>query len=112
MTEYNSAKEEILDRYSIDEMRKIVDEGCVANTAADHTEFAQTIKFFDDYENEILGFIADVLGEEHNEELWDKNRCDVKGYKNETTWNYIEVLSAIVVSEFDEKNGITKKEDD
>ena len=40
MTEYTSAKAEIIDRYSIDDMRKIIEDGCNTGQVHHHIYFS------------------------------------------------------------------------
>ena len=95
---YNSVKES----YDIDTLREIVEYGCSGGSANQHIYYSQTIAFFDEHEDEIVEYIADILGDEYNEELWNNNPCHITGYKNDTTWCYIELVASQIVAEYED----------
>ena len=55
---FNTVKES----YDIDTLREIVEHGCASGVAHQHIYYSDTIKFFDNYEDEIIEYIADTLG--------------------------------------------------
>jgi len=93
MTEYTSAVEEIRATYDEATLLKIKEQGCRSGAAEKHNVPSQTNSFFDKYEVEIKGYIANELGDEYNHELWCNNSCDLKGYKNASTWTFIECVA-------------------
>ena len=95
---YNSVKES----YDIDTLREIVEHGCQSGVAHDHIYYSDTIEFFDTNEDEIVEYIADTLGGEFNEELWTNNPCNITGYKNDTTWTYVELLASHLIDEYED----------
>ena len=70
--------------------------------AHDHIYYRDTIKFFDEYEDEIVEYIADTLGGEFNEELWCNNPCNITRYKNDTVWCFIELVASLLVDEYED----------
>ena len=100
MTNYafNSVKES----YDIDTLREIVEHGCVSGVAHDHIYYSETLSFFDNYEDEIVEYIADTLGGEFNEELWTNNPCNITGYKNDTVWTFVELVASQLVDEYED----------
>ena len=97
-TAYNSVQSS----YDIDTLREIVEHGCASGVAFDHIYYHQTLSFFDNYEDEIIEYIADNYGGEINEELWNNNPCNITGYKNDTTWLYVELLASQLVDEYED----------
>ena len=95
---YNSVKES----YDIDTLREIVEYGCSSGIANQHIYYSETVSFFDEHEDEIIEYIADTLGGEFNEELWNNNPCHINGYKNDTTWCYIELVASQLVAEYED----------
>ena len=95
---FNSVKES----YDIDTLREIVEHGCVSGVAHQHIYYSQTLSFFDNYEDEIIEYIADTLGGEFNEELWTNNPCNITGYKNDTTWCFVELVASQLVCEYED----------
>ena len=98
-----SAFETIQESYDLETLREIVEHGCVSGVAHDHIYYSDTIKFFDEYEDEIFEYIADTLGGEFNEELWCNNPCNITGYKNDTTWTYIELVASQLIDEYEDQ---------
>ena len=101
MTEYLSAYETIKKEYDIDTLREIRDHGCSSGVANNHIYYRQTVKFFDEHEDEIFECIADTLGGEYNEEIWNRNPCHINGYKNDIVWVYIELVSDELIQQYE-----------
>ena len=97
-TAYESVKES----YDIDTLIEIVEHGCSSGVAHDHIYYSETLSFFDNYEDEIIEYIADTLGGEFNEELWNNNPGNIAGYKNDTTWTYVELVASQLVDEYED----------
>ena len=97
-----SAFETIQETYELETLREIVEHGCVSGVAHDHIYYSDTIKFFDEYEDEIIEYISDTLGGEFNEELWTNNPCNITGYKNDTVWTFVELVASQLVDEYED----------
>ncbi len=96
-TAYNSVKES----YDIDTLREIVEHGCVSGVAHDHIYYSETLSFFDNYEDEIVEYITDMLGGESNEQIWIDNPCNIDGYKNDSVWVYVELVANQIICEYE-----------
>ena len=97
-----TALETIQDTYDIDTLREIVEHGCASGVAHDHIYYADTIKFFDDYEDEITDYITDNFGSEMLVELFSNNEGNLRGYKNDIVWTYIELIACSIVDEYED----------
>ncbi len=97
-----NAFDSVRDSYDIDTLREIVNHGCSSGVANQHIYYSETISFFDNYEDEIIDYIGDTLGSEFNEELWNNNSCNITGYKNDTTWCYVELVASQLVDEYED----------
>ena len=97
-----SAYETIQDVYDIDTLREIRDHGCVSGVAHDHIYYSDTEKFYDQHSEEIIDYIADTLGGEHNEELWNNNPLFVEGFKNDMVWTFIEIVAGELVEQYED----------
>ena len=97
-----SAFDTIKNEYDIDTLREIVEHGCSSGVANNHIYYTQTVEFFDNNEDEIFEYIADTLGGDYNEYIWNNNPCHINGYKNETTWCYIELVSQQLIAEYED----------
>jgi hypothetical protein len=99
-----NAYESVCNSYgdNINLLREIAEHGCASGVGHDHIYYTQTTEFFDNYEDEIIEYIADTLGGEFNEELWNNNPCNITGYKNDTTWKYVELVAQQLVDEYED----------
>ena len=102
MTNYLSAFDTIRNEYDIDTLREIRDHGCAKGVANNHIYYTETVSFFDKHEDEIIEYIADTLGGEINESIWDNNTCHINGYKNEIVWTYIELVADILIEQYED----------
>ena len=97
-----NAFETIKETYDIETLREIEEYGCSSGVAHDHIYYSDTLTFFDHFEDEIVEYIADMLGGEFNEELWNNNPCNLVGYKNDTVWCFIELVASQIVAEYED----------
>ena len=102
MTNYLSAFDTIKNEYDIDTLREIRDHGCVSGVANNHIYYTQTVKFFYEHEDEMIEYIADTLGGEYSEAIWNNNTNHINGYKNDIVWNYIELVANDLVNEYED----------
>ena len=97
-----SAYDSMRDSYpGIEDLREIVKHGCQSGVAHQHLYYSQTVSFFDNYEDEIIEYIADTLGDESNEQIWIDNPCNIVGYKNATVWVYVELVASQLIDEYE-----------
>ena len=101
MTNYLTAFDTIKNEYDIDTLREIRDHGCSSGVANNHIYYTQTRDFFDIHEDEMIEYLADTLGGEYNEEVWNRNPCHINGYKNDIVWSYIELVANTLVEEYE-----------
>ena len=99
---FSSAIESIKDTYSIDTLREIVEHGCASGVAHDHIYYADCIKFYDTYEDEITDYIVDNFGSEMLVELFSNNEGNLRGYKNDLVWTYIEMIASTIIEEYED----------
>ena len=88
-----NAINEIKETYTLEDFKEIADHGCQSGVCSQHIYYGDTIKFFDTYEDEIIEYIADNVGGDMNEQLWNDNPCNIIGYKNDTVWTFIELVA-------------------
>ena len=98
-----TAIETIKDTYDIDTLQEIVEHGCVSGVAHDHIYYADTIKFFDDYEDEMIEYITDTLGDDAVTDIWTNNPNNITGYKNDVTWSFIELVAMDIIDEYEDE---------
>ena len=102
MTERLSAYETIKKEYDIETLREIRDHGCSSGVANNHIYYTQTVKFFDEHEDELIEYISDTFGDEYNEGVWNRNPNHINGYKNDIVWSYIELVADILVQQYED----------
>jgi len=96
------AIESIKDTYSIDTLREIVEHGCASGVAHDHIYYTECIKFYDTYEDEITDYIVDNFGSEMLVELFSNNEGNLRGYKNDLVWTFIEMNASTIIEEIED----------
>ena len=96
-----NAYDTILNTYDLATCKEIVEHGCQSGVCSEHIYYGDTIKFFDTYEDEIIEYLADHLGGEVNEDLWNQNPCNITGYKNQTVWAFIELVAMTTVDQYE-----------
>ena len=97
-----TAFDSIRDTYDIDTLREIRDHGCVSGAAHDHIYYSDTTEFYDEYQDEIVNYIEDVVGAEVLTEIFQKNYDHLDGYKNDVIWTYIELVAGLLVDQYED----------
>ena len=88
-----NAVEEIKDVYDKETLKEIAHHGCQSGVCSEHIYYADTIKFFDNHEDEVVEYISDIYGTEFLVELFEDADADLGVYKNNVTWCFIEMLA-------------------
>ncbi len=83
--------------YDYDQCKEIVDHGCQSGVCSQHIYYGDTIKFFDRYENEVIHWLADQLGDDIIDEIWSRNPGYIAGFKNDIVWTFIEIVAMGIV---------------
>ena len=97
----NEARKLITDTYDYNTCKEIVSNGCVSGVCSEHIYYADTISFFDKYEDEILTEITEVLGDDTLVDLFKSGGRDLTQYKNDCVWTFIELVAMDVVTEME-----------
>ena len=101
MTNCTHAFDSIKDQYDLDTLREIVEHGCSSGVATNHIYYHQTRKFFDQNEEEIVEYISDNFGTEFLVELFSNNDANLRCYKNDVVWCFIELVAGQIIDEFE-----------
>ena len=101
MTNCNHAFDSIKESYDLDTLREIVEHGCASGVATNHIYYSQTVSFYDDNENEIIGYLDDNFGVEFLFELFKNNNAILDCYKNDVVWSFVELVAQQLVDEFE-----------
>ena len=93
-----SAIEQIKSDYDYEDAKEIVNHGCQSGVCSQYIYYAATIRFFDNYEEEITDYIITSYGTEFLANIFTANDCCLDMYKNDVTWCYIELVSDEIVN--------------
>ena len=97
------AFKELCNTYDIEDMLEIVNHGCQSGVCSQHIYYADTISFFDKYEDEIYSELEECFGVDTLVELFKEADASLTHYKNSVVWLYIEHVSSIVVITMEEE---------
>ena len=97
-----TAFDTIIDAYDYEDCKEIVNHGCKSGVCSQHIYYGDTIGFFTKYPDEITGYIRDHLGVEVIKEIFNKNDGNLDLYMNDLTWTFIELVAALVVSDYED----------
>ena len=86
--------EKLSEIYDLDECREIRDHGCALGLCHKHIHFSQTNEFFDEHEDEVIGYLMRKQGEEYPGQLFIENEYNIVCYKNDMVWCLIECWAA------------------
>ena len=99
MTDYKTAKEEILGTYSLEEFQKISEQGCYEGVASKHPTTKETNEFLDKYEEEINEYITNYIGGEFLSQTMENNDGNLVEYKHDVAYAYINLIAFEMVDE-------------
>ena len=68
-----------------------------------HIYYADTIKFFDTYEDEIVERVTDALEIDTLVSIFRQAEASLKHYKNDLVWTFIELVAMEVVDNKEEQ---------
>ena len=91
----------IKNQYTIDELNDIVEHGCSSGCAHSHIYYSDTNSFFDEYDYEIVEYVRNSIGSEFITETFDNNEGNLKGYKNDIVWTFIELYAMELIDNID-----------
>ena len=87
----------IKDQYDLDTLKEIAEHGCSSGVATNHIYYYQTVKFYDQYEEEIYEYIEDSVGIDYLVEVFKNSNACLMSYKNDVVWTYIELVAGQIV---------------
>ena len=97
------AFKELTNTYDLETMQEIVNHGCASGVCFKHIYYADTISFFDKYEDEIYSELEYHFGVDTLVELFAKANASLNQYKNDVVWFYIEDVCSIVLVTMEEE---------
>jgi len=98
-----SAIDVIKDTYDYETCKEIVNHGCKSGVCSQHIYYADTLRFFEQYAQEITDEVVCSFGTDYLKELFDNNDADLDAYLNDLTWTFIELVAMGVVDNKEEQ---------
>ena len=99
--QFESAYDEIIETIDYNKAKEIVDHGCQSGVCSQYIYYADTIKFFDNYEEEITDYIITNFGNDFLVNIFQDNNCCLDMYKNTVCWCYVELICSQIVDEYE-----------
>ena len=87
--------------YDLEDCKEIVSHGCESGVCFQHVYYADTTRFYDNNEDEVLDYLTDQYSTDFLVNLFEAADADLTYYKNAVVWSFIEAV-AIDVTEEDE----------
>ena len=105
----NDATKEILSTYDMDTLKEIADHGCQSGVCSQHIYYADTNKFYEKYEEELIPYFTDNYGVEFLVDLFKESLLggDLAIYKNNVCWAFIESVAFEVTEDALEEPELT-----
>ena len=91
----------IKDTYDYETCKEIVNHGCESGVCSQHIYYVDTIRFFEQYPDEITRELVDNFGTDYLKEVFNNNDANLDHYMNDLTWTFIELVAMRVVDEFE-----------
>jgi len=91
----------IKDTYDYETCKEIANHGCQSGVCSQHIYYADTIKFFEQYPDEITRELADNFGTEFLAQVLTANDGSLDHYKNDLTWAFIELTASLIVDQYE-----------
>ena len=87
------ATKAITDVYSIEELKEIANHGCKSGVCSQHIYYGDTLKFYDEYEVQILDDLVLNYGYDFLVDLFKESEAQLTWYKNSVVWAFIELTA-------------------
>lgn len=89
----------IKETYTVEELKEIANHGCQSGVCSQHIYYGDTISFFETYEDEITDYIESCYGIEFLVDMFKDADANLRYYKNNITWCFIEMIAMEVEDE-------------
>ena len=94
------ATEKILQTYNREELKEIANHGCKSGVCSQHVYYGDTLKFYDEYEVQILDDLVLNYGYEFIVDLFRESEAQLTWYKNSVVWAFIELVATEEVDHY------------
>ena len=93
--------DEIIATYDKETMEEIANHGCQSGVCHEHIYYGDTIKFYEDNEDEIIDYIESNYGTEFLVDMFKNADACLDTYKNDVVWCFIEMIAFEVDEEIE-----------
>ena len=93
----NEGRNELLSTYDTETLSEIANHGCKSGVCSEHIYYADTVAFFDKYEQEILDLIHTRYGVDELVSIFKRSDADYDCYRNNCCWLFIENVASDVM---------------
>ena len=95
-----NATETIQKTYTLEEFKEIANHGCQSGVCHEHIYYGDTVKFYEEFEDEILDYIESTTGSNDTlVDLFKDADASLTIYKNSVVWCFIEMIAMEVVDD-------------
>ena len=84
---------DLKETYDLEDCKYILEGGCVSGCAYKHIYYAQTNSFYDKYDDEVVEYVKEAMGDNYPACLFVENDYDIILYKNSIVWCAIETYA-------------------
>ena len=96
-----SAFEQIKEDYDYEDAKEIVNNGCQSGVCFKHIYYADSVRFFNKYPDEITGFLVNEYGTEFLANIFTANNAVLDHYIQDVVWCFIELTCSQIVNEYE-----------
>ena len=93
------ATKAITEVYSLEELKTIANHGCESGVCSQHIYYGDTLKFYDEYEVQILDDLVLNYGYDFLVDLFKDANADLTIYKNNVVWAFIEFVAVEAIED-------------
>ena len=108
--QFESAYDEIIETITYNEAKEVSDHGCQSGVCSKYIYYADTIKFFDNYEEEITDYIITNFGTEFLVNIFQDSNCCPDMYKSTVCWCYVEMICSSIVDKYEDESTTCEEE--
>ena len=96
-----SAIEQIKSDYDYEDAKEIVNNGCESGVCFKHIYYADSVRFFNKYPDEITSYIIDELSIEYIKDSFERHNGNWDHHFNDLVWAFIELVCDVIVQEYE-----------
>ena len=96
-----TAFEQIKEDYDYEDAKEIVNNGCQSGVCFKHIYYADSVRFFNKYPDEITRYVIESFGIECITESFTRHNGNWDYHFNDLVWMFIELVAGQIVDEYE-----------